>query len=128
MALTFARRPTNEKDQFVLPDMPQGVTPELATIIADYRAGFFSQREEDVQRWDDAATAALTFQPRSMADLAAKLILAIHHRDPECDDDRLAIEASPHPADRLAVEMELACLDHLLALSAGTRSMLGEDR
>lgn len=119
MSIALRHSLANAKSQFVLPDFPEAISPELGQIIAQYRAGFSSTDEDDTS-WNDAARQCAAFDPRSTCDLAAKLILAIHFRDPEIDGNRLAIEAPSTCSDRLAIEMELSCLDELLSIASAS--------
>ncbi len=113
-------RATNGQRQFVLPAIPASTTPALAALVADYQAGFVAIPEEEHPRFDSAAEQIHNFEPASVADLAAKLIIAIHYRDPEISGSVLAIDAPEPPIDRLAAEMELRCLDWLLDRTALT--------
>src|SRR6187402_3464360 len=113
-----AIRAANAKGQFILPNIPANTSPGLAAMIEEYRIGFGHLDEDEHPRWGAAARQIHAFDPASLADLAAKMIVAIHYRDPECDGRQLAIEAPETPADRLAVELELTCLDWLLTKAA----------
>ena len=107
-------RHPNEAGQFILPPAPAATNPSLVAMIGRYRSSFLSEREEDAPDWIAAADEIDAFVPGSRADLAAKLTIAIHYRDPERCGDKLAIEAPDPSIDRRAVEMELSCLDWLL--------------
>lgn len=109
------QRVVNDKDQFVLPAIPDTVSPDLKRLIDSYVGCWHGTGEDVSERWGEAAIAVHQFAPLSTADLAAKLIVAIHFRDPEGRGPAFAIEAPASPHDRLAVEMELACLDALIA-------------
>lgn len=115
--MTIARS-ANAKGQFVLPAIPRAASPALLAMIEEYRIGFYAADEANEPRWGAAAQQIHEFEPASLADLAAKLIIAVHFRDPECNGEDLAIEAPEPPADRLAVDLELGCVDWLLARCA----------
>ena len=115
-------RAMNGQRQFVLPAIPASTSPALAALVAEYQAGFVAIPEEEHPRWGAAAEQIHNFEPASIADLAAKLIIAIHYRDPETSKSELAIDAPEAAIDRLAAEMELRCLDWLLDRAALTAS------
>jgi hypothetical protein len=102
--------------QFLLPSIPVNTTLALSRLIDEYRARYVDDPTAEV--WADAAKQVHDFEPLSLADLAAKLIITAHYRDPEHCGDALAIHASDMSADRQAAEMQLRCIEWVLEASA----------
>ncbi|TZG25877.1 hypothetical protein [Sphingomonas montanisoli] len=119
--LSYADRPANERQQFVLPAIPAGASSMMRELVDRYVTAWLSPVPKDeegglaAERWHEAARAIQIFEPSCDADNLAKLIVAIHYRDPEGEADSLEIDAPDAPEDRRAVEMELGCLDWFLA-------------
>lgn len=107
-------RAANSKGQFILPAIPVGISPALVDMIEEYLIGCWAVDDGALPRWEAATRQIHVFEPTSLTDLAAKMIIAIHYRDPNRDGQQLAIRAPEPEADRLAVELELAVLDWLL--------------
>jgi hypothetical protein len=106
--------------RFELPAIPGNTSAALLAHIADYQAAFREIPDGD-ERWEAAVAAIDAFLPQSLGDLAAKLIAAIHYRDPCLVDGKWAITAPEAQCDRLAIEMELACVGWLLEWADATR-------
>jgi hypothetical protein len=122
--MKLSQRPTNKSGQFVLPQIPPDISADLAALVHQYRASFDAGSVETVDTWNEAAAAVNVYQPRSSADLATKLILSMHFRDPGTDGGELAITAPEGPCDRLALEMELSCIDWLISALPGAHSTM----
>jgi hypothetical protein len=113
------RRVASASMQFMLPALPEDISPELARIAADYAAGFKSGSA--ALKWGAAAQRALEFQPKTRREWGAKLLIGLHFQSPELCDGRLAVEAPEAAHDRLATEIVLDCLDWALSPpNAGT--------
>jgi hypothetical protein len=112
--MNMHRHLASDDRKFVLPPIPEGLSPELAAAISDYRSRFGAADEEAAEQWDRAALAIHAFQPQTLADLAAKLIVSIHYSDPEMTEGQFTIGVPEAPVDRLAAEMEIRCVEQLL--------------
>ncbi len=115
MSALVIHRSEGGGDQFVLPDLPDNISPALASLIAKYRAGFFSVLEEDHRKWGDMARRIHDFIPANLADLAAKQIIALHYCNPGQVNGKLSVLLPDCSADLLAVEMAIGNANWLLA-------------
>lgn len=101
----------NADGQFVLSPVPTNICPELAEMAAEYTAAFPMGGENAAENWAAAARRIREFDPGTLAELATKLMIGLHFRDPELCEGALAIDAPEAPHDRLAKEILLDCLD-----------------
>ena len=108
-------RPTNHQGQFLLPEIPANASPEITDLAARYSTACWATGDGCEKDWQRIAGEVHAFQPRSVADLAAKLIISLHFQDPEWEAEALAVDAPEPSVDRLAMEMILGCLDWLIA-------------
>lgn len=104
----------NHKGEYILPAIPANISAELADLIAGYRLGWTSQSTKDHDRMGTNVKKIQAFNPTSLAELCAKLAIAIHWHEPGVDGKTLTVDAPMCPAAEGAIEMELDCLNWLL--------------
>jgi len=78
-----------------LPDLPTGTSPELAALMERIRVAYISDEDEITDDWFPAKREVAAFASRNSADIAVKLMAALHEIGPGRDGDRIGY----HPDD-----------------------------
>ncbi|GGE74988.1 hypothetical protein [Sphingomonas prati] len=110
-----------------LPPLPVGITDAMADLFQAYFAAYFSHAEEAGDEVVGAADNVRLFPAMTVPDLAAKLLVAVHHAHPRSTPDGwLAVDPADFQCTQ-AGEMMLSALTDALRLAesggpTGTRT------
>lgn len=102
--------PASASTSFVpLPDLPATTSPELVALVERIRVAYTSDDERICDDWGDAKREVAAFPSRSGADVAVKLMVALHEIGPNGDKGRIGYCPDEFPTD-LATDLIISAM------------------
>lgn len=107
--------PAATKPFIPLPALPTGTSPELAALMERVRVAFISDEDEITNDWFPAKREVAAFASRNSADIAVKLMLALHEIGPVRDGDRIGYRPDDFCTD-LSMELIVSAMNELFGV------------
>jgi len=106
-----------------LPALPTGTSPELAALMERVRVAFISDEDEITNDWFPAKREVAAFASRNGADIAVKLMLALHEIGPMRHGDRIGYRRDDFCTD-LSMELIVSAMNDVLTVQFTFMRML----
>lgn len=112
---------TTRSDAFVAtPHAPSGASPYIASLYNRVAHAFVSNDEEVTADWAVAKAEIVATPCRTGADLATKLVIAMHEIAPHRQDGAIGFEPGDFPTDE-AIQLLASAVNDALAMELPTQ-------
>ncbi|WP_257540598.1 hypothetical protein [Sphingobium sp. CFD-1] len=98
-----------------LPDLPTGTSPELAALLDRIKVAYLSDEDEITDDWFPAKREVAAFASRNGADIAVKLMVALHEIGPGRDGDRIGYRPGDFCTD-LSMDLIASAMNDVLTV------------